>query len=1082
MIGEGRDCALHSRGRSLSCSPVRLPHPPVLVFCVRIASVAVFLSVGAAATAAAQTASFKFSDQTLTVPAGFSVELVAGPPKVNRPISVAFDEQGRLYATDSSGLSEKAEKQFELKPHRIVRLTDRDGDGRYEESVVFAEAMMFPQGAMCYEGSLYVGAPPHIWKLTDTDGDGVADRREMWFDGKTLTGCANDLHGPYLGPDGWFYWTKGAFAEQRHVLGNGREFVTRASHIFRARPDGTGLEPVLTGGMDNPVGVTFTAAGERVLSGTFFQIGTAGKRDGLIHSIYGGVYGKENATTTGHARTGDLMPIMTHMGAAAPSGLITYRAGGFGEEFRGNLFVSYFNLRKISRHVMVPDGATFTTKDTDFVTSDSLDFHPTDVVEDADGSLLIVDTGGWYKICCPTSQLAKPDVLGGIYRIRKTGAPTVADARGLKLPWATMEPDELVARLADARPEVARRAIHTLAQKGAAGVSALTQRGLGAGSAAARLNAVWALARCEGIPARAGVRRALNDSDDPVVLAALQVVSLWRDPHPNDRLTALLAGTNPALIRGAAEAVGRIGGTWAIESLLAAASRLPERKSTASGTPENPADRALEHALIYALIEIGRREPVAAKLTLSASPGLVRVALVALDQMAGGALTADEVIPWLTSAVPRLKQTAAWVAGHHPEWGDALAGFFRIQLAAKPRGEIERGELQAQLARLASSPAIQDVLATTAGDAGAGAEARGIALGAMAAAGLKETPARWWTTLAALLASEDAALVRQAVATARALTWPKAGHAGLSAALVRVGRAAGAPADVRLKALAAAAPAALAPVDEGLFGFLRAHLAAREPMPVRRAAATVLAKAPLTPVQQLALADTMRTVGALEAPKLLGAFERAPNEALGLKLVAALQGSAGLPGLRANVLTALFAKYPASVQRQGEALTASLNAELGRQNAHVDELCATTKGGDIRRGQAVFNSEKTACTLCHMMGYRGGRLGPDLTTIGKIRSERDLLEAVVYPSATLVRGFEPFVVTTKRGETHSGIMRKDAADEVVLATGPGTEERIARAEIASIQPGTVSPMPPGMAAVLTKQELADLVAFLKSRQ
>ena len=55
--------------------------------------------------------------------------------------------------------------------------------------------------------------------------------------------------------------------------------------------------------------------------------------------------------------------------------------------------------------------------------SDSRDFHPTDVIEDADGSLLVIDTGPWYKLCCPTSQLAKPEVLGAIYRIRRKGAP-----------------------------------------------------------------------------------------------------------------------------------------------------------------------------------------------------------------------------------------------------------------------------------------------------------------------------------------------------------------------------------------------------------------------------------------------------------------------------------------------------------------------------------------------------------------------------------------------------------------------------------------------------------------------------------
>jgi len=65
------------------------------------------------------------------------------------------------------------------------------------------------------------------------------------------------------------------------------------------------------------------------------------------------------------------------------------------------------------------------------------------VIEDADGSLLVVDTGGWYKLCCPTSQLVKPDVLGGIYRIRKQDAHKIDDPRGRKLAWATMSAKEL---------------------------------------------------------------------------------------------------------------------------------------------------------------------------------------------------------------------------------------------------------------------------------------------------------------------------------------------------------------------------------------------------------------------------------------------------------------------------------------------------------------------------------------------------------------------------------------------------------------------------------------------------------------
>src|SRR6266566_2249080 len=217
-----------------------------------------------------QAAQFKFPNQTLTVPDGFEVQLVGGSPLVDRPISAALDEQGRLYVTDSSGSNDKPDKQLAERPHRVVRLEDTKGDGKFDKTTVFADKMMFPEGCLWFDGSVYVSAPPSIWKLTDTNNDGVADVRVEWHQGKTLTGCANDLHGPYLGPDGWLYWCKGAFASQTYELPNGKPFTSRAGHIFRARPDHSGLEPVMTGGMDNPVGLAFTPEGERILCGTFF--------------------------------------------------------------------------------------------------------------------------------------------------------------------------------------------------------------------------------------------------------------------------------------------------------------------------------------------------------------------------------------------------------------------------------------------------------------------------------------------------------------------------------------------------------------------------------------------------------------------------------------------------------------------------------------------------------------------------------------------------------------------------------------------------------------------------------------------
>ena len=372
---------------------------------------------------------------TLTVPDGFEVVRVAGAPLVERPIVADFDEDGRLYVAESSGSNAKVEQQLAERPHRVLRLEDVDGDGVFDRRTVFADRLMLPEGTMWFDGSLYVAAPPSIWKLTDTDGDGVADVREEWFQGKTLTGCANDLHGPYLGPDGWIYWTKGAFAEQTYDRPGLPPLVTKAAHVFRRRPGDTAVEPVLTGGMDNPVDVAFTTTGDRLLTATFLEHPQLGKRDALIHAVYGGVYGKPHGVIDGHPRTGDLLGPVCHLGPAAPSGLTRATGAGFTEPGRETFYAALFNMQKVTRHELVPNGSTFTSKDTDFLVADSLDFHPTDVIEDADGSLLVVDTGAWYKLCCPTSQLAKPDVPGAIYRVRKRGAPAVADPRGRRLDW-----------------------------------------------------------------------------------------------------------------------------------------------------------------------------------------------------------------------------------------------------------------------------------------------------------------------------------------------------------------------------------------------------------------------------------------------------------------------------------------------------------------------------------------------------------------------------------------------------------------------------------------------------------------------
>ena len=147
-----------------------------------------------------------------------------------------------------------------------------------------------------------------------------------------------------------------------------------------------------------------------------------------------------------HKRTGDLLPPLTHLGVSAASDLAISRAGRLGHASLGDLFSAQFNLHKVLRHRIARADATFTCRNEDFLSSADADFHPTDVLEDADGSLLVVNTGGWFRIGCPTSQVAKPEVLGAIYRVRLAAEPVAAtirrqDPRGLKI-----GPGEFVAR------------------------------------------------------------------------------------------------------------------------------------------------------------------------------------------------------------------------------------------------------------------------------------------------------------------------------------------------------------------------------------------------------------------------------------------------------------------------------------------------------------------------------------------------------------------------------------------------------------------------------------------------------------
>lgn len=1038
----------------------------------------------------ASAASVQVRERAFTVPEGFELTAVTTTNLVLRPVNASFDDRGRLYVTDASGSSEPPAEQAKDPQWRLVRLEDSDGDGTFDRSTVVADRLPMLQGVLWHPSGVYIGGTPAIWKLADFDASGRASKRMEWWNvGHPSTRCGNEVHGPYRGPDGFIYWTKGAFEPVSWTNSvTGRSYRDRGAHIFRARPDGSAMESLMTGGMDNPVGVTFLPDGELIFTSTFIDFTQPGYRDGVAHASYGAVFGKENSNVEDRAvvRTGaELMHPFAQIGAAAPSGVCRYTGTQFGDGFADNLFVTEFNHRKVSRHVLRPSGASFAAETTDFVSTEDLDFHPTDVVTDGDGSLLIVDTGGWYKLCCPSSQLWKPDVLGTIYRVRKAGASRVKDPWGDQLAWTGLAPAQLRDRLGDERPAVREKARVALAALGAPVVPLLKETFAQADAGVRALEALWTLASLADPAARAAVREVVakapaadvwsrggDEVAGPLRRAALKVAALWRDAAavgsagPGMPETALLMCAQPAVRRNVAELLGRSGALSGSRLLL-------------NSTHETiGADPVLSTAVIRALIDL--HDIATLETALTGHPGMQRAALVAGAEIKGSTLKPMTVAPFLISTNAPLREAARWLVQRRPEWNGELVAWYRREIM----GSGSRPELLGLLPIFTGSAAGRELLGTLAGEANPAV--RVATFKAMGAVASKDVPAGWWPVFeraisgAASPTPERVTLAEAAVRASAALS----GHAEFGPRLAGILAAAGANAalslEVRLQALALGLAGRKAETRE--LQLLQSSLVPPVNPSSRAMAAEALSRIDLTSGQLQSLLMTVQAVGPLELNRLLGAFDRGGDEALGMALVGAVRASAGVRGLAPGQLAPHFAKYPAPVQAAAQALVLELAPDLGKQTAQLNTLLAELQAlsRSVRRGQAVFNSPKAACSACHRIGYQGGNLGPDLTAISNGRSERDLLEAVVYPSASFVRSYEPVVLQTRSGDEISGLIRRETETEVVLATGPGAEQRIARAEIRDRQPGTVSVMPSGLDSVLSRQELADLIAFLKN--
>ena len=193
--------------------------------------------------------------RTFRLSEGFRIELVAAEPDVADPVAIAFDPQGRIYAVEMIDYPDEREPAG-----RIRLLEDRDENGHFETSFVFADGFHFPTGVMPWRDGILVAAAPDIFYLADTDGDHRADQRQVLVSGFNPFNPQLRVNGLLYGIDNWIY---GAYPKYGPSRRNPEQFgkpggplhfpahpevppvdIARLGSDFRFQPDQLKIEPV----------------------------------------------------------------------------------------------------------------------------------------------------------------------------------------------------------------------------------------------------------------------------------------------------------------------------------------------------------------------------------------------------------------------------------------------------------------------------------------------------------------------------------------------------------------------------------------------------------------------------------------------------------------------------------------------------------------------------------------------------------------------------------------------------------------------------------------------------------------------
>jgi len=501
-----------------------------------------------------------------TVPEGFEISLFASEPDITKPINMEFDDQGRLWVTQSSEYPIAAGQGAGR--DRITILEDRDGDGRAEVFTNFNDSLNIPIGIMPVADGAVAYSIPNVYRFKDNNGDGKSDSKEVLlgeFGFKDTHGMVNNF---VRGFDGWIHACHG-FTNISKIAGkDGDSIAMESGNTFRFRPDGSRVEKT-TNGRINPFG---SAYDER---GYLYSVDCHSKP--IFQLISGGDYPQWGKKDPAIGYAPEMMSY--ELGSTALAGLVYYTDQQFPEEYQKSFFTGDVVTCRIDRNTVTYQGATpIAKKETPFLTSEDPWFRPVDVKTGPDGSMYVADFYnkiiGHYEVSL--DHPGRDRLSGRIWKITYTGKD-----RKKAVPvtnWAKASLKDLVKGLdhphQSIRMKVADRLVEVQKEKA---IQPVLERVKDASSSiTGYIHGLWVLHRLGALTDQL-LKEALNHSNPLAKQHALRILAEGKGLTKEQEGTVLnaLGDKDPFIQRTAAEVLNKFPNVSHVDPLLNLYERTP---------------------------------------------------------------------------------------------------------------------------------------------------------------------------------------------------------------------------------------------------------------------------------------------------------------------------------------------------------------------------------------------------------------------------------------------------------------------------------------------------------------------------